>query len=172
MGFLDDAHRRGVLRQVGAVYQFRHIELQHRLTNTSGKIGSYYDVQDVDGKKYRLTLVKVIDPAQGADQSTTADNGERFIGAVFTISAPEGSPLSEDTNRNAAAIGSDGRTYSPDTNEIAGYTNFDNGAIHLAQGETVTGSVTFKVPDGIKVAKVQWTSAGGLGSTVQWAVRR
>jgi hypothetical protein len=33
MSFLADAHRRGVLRQVGAVYQFRHIELQHRLAN-------------------------------------------------------------------------------------------------------------------------------------------
>jgi hypothetical protein len=33
MGFLADSHRRGVLRQVGAVYQFRHIELQHRLAN-------------------------------------------------------------------------------------------------------------------------------------------
>jgi hypothetical protein len=33
MDFLEDAHRRGVLRQVGAVYQFRHIELQHRLAN-------------------------------------------------------------------------------------------------------------------------------------------
>ena len=31
MDFLDDAHKRGVLRQAGAVYQFRHIELQHRL---------------------------------------------------------------------------------------------------------------------------------------------
>ena len=31
MSFLDDAHRRGVLRQAGAVYQFRHIELQQRL---------------------------------------------------------------------------------------------------------------------------------------------
>ncbi|MEU4239372.1 hypothetical protein [Actinoplanes sp. NPDC026619] len=28
MTFLDDAHRRGVLRQVGAVYQFRHARLQ------------------------------------------------------------------------------------------------------------------------------------------------
>ncbi len=33
MSFLSDAHRRGVLRQAGAVYQFRHIELQHRLAN-------------------------------------------------------------------------------------------------------------------------------------------
>ncbi len=33
MDFLADAHQRGVLRQAGAVYQFRHIELQHRLAN-------------------------------------------------------------------------------------------------------------------------------------------
>jgi hypothetical protein len=31
MDFLADAHRRGVLRQAGAVYQFRHLQLQHRL---------------------------------------------------------------------------------------------------------------------------------------------
>jgi hypothetical protein len=33
MDFLADAHRWGVLRQAGAVYQFRHIELQHRLAS-------------------------------------------------------------------------------------------------------------------------------------------
>jgi NACHT domain len=37
MGFLADAHRRGVLRQAGAVYQFRHIELQHRLATRPAK---------------------------------------------------------------------------------------------------------------------------------------
>jgi NACHT domain len=31
--FFTDAHKRGVLRQAGAVYQFRHIELQHRLAS-------------------------------------------------------------------------------------------------------------------------------------------
>jgi NACHT domain len=35
MSFLSDAHQRGVLRQAGAVYQFRHIELQRRLVNRS-----------------------------------------------------------------------------------------------------------------------------------------
>jgi hypothetical protein len=35
MGFLADAHKRGVLRRAGAVYQFRHIELQHRLATRS-----------------------------------------------------------------------------------------------------------------------------------------
>ncbi|GCE01001.1 helix-turn-helix domain-containing protein [Embleya hyalina] len=32
--FLDDAYRRGVLRQAGAVHQFRHIRLQHHLART------------------------------------------------------------------------------------------------------------------------------------------
>jgi len=32
-GFLDDGCRRGVLRQVGAVYQFRHARLQTHLTD-------------------------------------------------------------------------------------------------------------------------------------------
>ncbi|MEV4612469.1 helix-turn-helix domain-containing protein [Kitasatospora sp. NPDC049258] len=31
VAFLDDAYRRGVLRQTGAVYQFRHVRLQHHL---------------------------------------------------------------------------------------------------------------------------------------------
>ncbi len=31
LSFLEDAHRRGVLRQAGAVYQFRHIRLQQQL---------------------------------------------------------------------------------------------------------------------------------------------
>ncbi|SCF21935.1 NACHT domain-containing protein [Micromonospora haikouensis] len=33
MRFLDDAYRRGVLRQVGATYQFRHARLQDHLAN-------------------------------------------------------------------------------------------------------------------------------------------
>lgn len=34
MTFLDDAHRRGVLRQAGGVYQFRHARLQDRLAGS------------------------------------------------------------------------------------------------------------------------------------------
>jgi hypothetical protein len=37
IAFLADAHeKRGVLRQVGAVYQFRHVELQRCLANQRG----------------------------------------------------------------------------------------------------------------------------------------
>jgi hypothetical protein len=33
-GFLDDAHRLGLLRTAGAVYQFRHAELQDHLAKS------------------------------------------------------------------------------------------------------------------------------------------
>ena len=89
MGFLADAHRRGVLRQAGAAYQFRHIELQHRLADRAApaRIGSYVDVQDVSGDTYRVTLVKVIDSLQGAGQFAVPDSGKRFVAAVFRIKA-------------------------------------------------------------------------------------
>jgi hypothetical protein len=40
MAFLADAHQRGVLRQAGATYQFRHLELQHRLATRSQQAAS------------------------------------------------------------------------------------------------------------------------------------
>ncbi|CAO5178074.1 NACHT domain-containing protein [Frankia sp. AiPs1] len=40
MAFLADAHeKRGVLRQSGAVYQFRHVELQRRLASSKDRTG-------------------------------------------------------------------------------------------------------------------------------------
>jgi hypothetical protein len=67
-------------------------------------------------------------------------------------------------------VGGDGQTYSADFDAIAGYTNFDHGAIHVGQGETVTGSVTFQLPAGVPVSRVQWTALSGFGSTVEWNV--
>lgn len=43
MDFLDDAHRRGVLRQVGASYQFSHASLQDRLTSGGDDLADHGD---------------------------------------------------------------------------------------------------------------------------------
>lgn len=42
MGFLSDAHQRGVLRQAGSFYQFRHIVLQQRLTTRQPQDATHY----------------------------------------------------------------------------------------------------------------------------------
>ena len=115
-----------------------------------------------------MTLVKVIDPAKGVDQFSSPDRGKRFVGLIFTVKALTGSPQNEDANNDAVVVGGNGQTYSADFDGIAGYTNFDGGAIHVAQGDTVTGSVTFQVPNGVAVSKVQWTALSGFGTTVEW----
>jgi hypothetical protein len=51
----------------------------------SGPVGTTYTVADQSGDKMSVTLTRVIDPAQGADQFTTPDNGNRFVGAVVHI---------------------------------------------------------------------------------------
>jgi hypothetical protein len=40
MDFLADAHQRGILRQVGSLYQFRHIDLQRRLADRPRELWS------------------------------------------------------------------------------------------------------------------------------------
>ncbi len=133
------------------------------------RIGSSFDVQDGFGDTYQVTLVTVIDPAQGAGPFISPDSGTRFVGAVFRITAVRGSPKGDDANNDAALVGSNGQTYTCDFTDIAGYANFSDGVIQVAQGSTTTGAVSFQVPDGVKVTDIQWSPGNGFGATVQWA---
>jgi len=76
MRFLDDAHRRGVLRQVGAVYQFRHARLEERLAaraaQSSGRSASPPGAR---GVKRRVPaadrVLEVADPEQRGNMPVT-----------------------------------------------------------------------------------------------------
>ena len=135
-----------------------------------GKVGSDFNIQDGSGDVYQVTLVKVVDPGQSADQFATLQHGNRLVGIVFRISALTGSPQGEDADNDCTVLGTDGRVYTADFDSIVGYTNFEVGVVHVAQGDTVTGAVTFQLPQYIKVVKVRWVSSDGLGSPVMWDV--
>ena len=112
----------------------------------------------------------MIDPAQGADQFTTPDNGNRFVGAVFTITGISGT-FSDDANNDATLIGSNGQTYTADFDSIAGYTNFNNGEYTVSAGENSAGAVTFQLPLTVKVTKIEWLTNGGFGGApAEWLV--
>jgi hypothetical protein len=85
-------------------------------------------------------------------------------------SVSTGSPQDEDANDDAVLMGGNGRHYQADFDTIAGYTNFDSGTIRVGQGDTVTGAVTFQMPDGVKISQVRWSTLSGFGSTVEWNV--
>jgi Domain of unknown function (DUF4352) len=111
-----------------------------------------------------VTLVKIADPAQGADQYTTPDSGKRFVGAEFQIVA-QNSAVSDNANNDATLVGSDNQTYDADMNSIAEGTNFNMGDVNLAAGQSSTGWVTFQVPTGVSVASVLFGDSSGTVGT-------
>jgi hypothetical protein len=146
------------------------IALQTGLKAPPGVVGASFSLDDGTGNGYQVTLVKVIDPARGANQVSTPDSGKRFVGLVFRIKGLAGRPQGEDANNDAVLVGANGQDYPADLNRIAGYANFDDGVIHVTPGETVTGAVAFQVPNGVAVSTVQWTALSGFGSMVEWNV--
>jgi hypothetical protein len=135
-----------------------------------GVVGATFTLDDGAGSAYRVTLVKMIDPARGADQTDTADSGKRFVGLVFRIKALSGNLQGEDANNDAVLVGASGQKYHAALNRIAGYANFHDGAIQVAPGHTVTGAVAFQVPHGVTVSTVQWTALSGFGPMIEWTV--
>jgi hypothetical protein len=139
-------------------------------SSLSGPVGTSYAVTDPSGNKMSVTLTQVIDPAQGADQFTSPQNGNRFVGAVFDIKGINGT-VSDDANNDATLIGSNGQTYTADFDSIAGYTNFNHGEYSVSAGESSVGAVTFQVPGAVTVSKVEWSANGGLGGApAEWLI--
>ena len=97
-----------------------------------------------------MTLLKITDPAQGADQYTTADAGKRFVAASLKIMNSGTSSYQDDANNNITLIGSDNQSYTFDSSTVSGCTNFSNGQYTLAAGESATGCVVFQVPNGVQ----------------------
>jgi len=133
-----------------------------------GQIGTTFELRDGSGDVYQVKLTKVIDPATGDSQEAVPAVGKRFVGLVFRVTALTSTPKDEDANNNAVVIGSNGQNYSASFDGIAGYTNFNHGVIQASTGQTVTGAVTFQMPNGVQVSTVRWTALSGYGSTVEW----
>ena len=137
----------------------------------TGPVGTTFTVTGSDGTSYDITLVKVLDPAQGANEFSTPEQGKRFVGAKFTVKTTAGT-VSENANNNAAIQGSDNQMYTSDFSEISAGTNFNNGDIHLRKGGSVTGWVTFQVPQNVKVTSVQWSPESGFSNAVAtWTMK-
>ena len=141
-------------------------------STATAPVGSDYTITDPSGGvKYDVTLTKVISPAAPASAYFAADPGSHLVGAVFRVTGDTGTS-SDDANLTASLNGSDGQVYQATFDGIAGYTNFSSGDFTVTPGQTEVGEVTFSVPDGVKVATVRWTPAGGFGTvaTSTWTI--
>ena len=123
------------------------------------------------GTDEKITLTKVIDPAAPATSYITPSAGNRWVSAAFTIINVGSQAVQGDADSDATLIGANGQTYQPDFNQVAGCTDFNDGAFQLAPKESASGCVTFTVPTGVQVAKVEWAPDAGFSSAFgEWLV--
>lgn len=131
--------------------------------------GATISLKGQNNKTIDVTLLKIIDPAQGANEFATPDSGKRFVGAQFQVKNTGTETFNDDANNDASAQGSDNQSYSADMNDIAGCTNFNQGEFTLSPGSAVTGCVVFQLPTGVSVSKVQFAANMGLAAdTAEW----
>ena len=136
---------------------------------TTGHLGDTFQITDnTDGWSYSVTLVKILDPAQPDNSFDAASAGKRLVGAEFKLTGITGN-AQDDSNNDAAVQGSDSQVYSPTFATLAAGTNFDSGDFNLRPGSSEVGWVTFEVPDGVKVAEVQWNPSL-TGSPATWVI--
>ena len=99
---------------------------------------------------------------------TTAPKGVAHVGATLSLSGTGGEQAAVTLSQ---VIAPDGQSYSPDFDNVSECTNFNDGSFALGPAEQVNGCVVFVIPQGVTVAKVQWTPDSGFGSSFgEWLV--
>ena len=137
---------------------------------TVAHLGDTLDLHTAAGRTFSITLVRVIDPAQGAGHNTPAA-GKRYVAIVFHVSDTSSHSLSAVPRADVNVIGATGHMYSPAGVTLSSCTAFNNGQIHLAPGKSATGCVSFQFRTAVRVAKVQFYPAAGTANDFgEWLV--
>jgi hypothetical protein len=132
-------------------------------------LGDQFTVALENGTKYDVILRRVDQQASPANEFEAAQPGHHLAAAQFRVTAT--SSVDENANNNATAIGSDEQAYASSIGSVAEGTNFADGEIRLQPGSSLVGWVTFDLPDGVRITKVQWTPASGFSSrAAEWQV--
>jgi Domain of unknown function (DUF4352) len=140
----------------------------HDSSSSHGQLGSALAVSDSSGTRLDVTLQKVIDPADGANQYSKPGSGKHFVGVKLHVQNKAATTYQNNANNETTIMLSDGKTLHADYNPIAGCDNFDNGQVKLKNGAASTGCVTFQVPRSQKVVQVSYGNTVFPGQTAEW----
>jgi hypothetical protein len=117
-----------------------------------------------------VTVTKVISHAQPADEFSSPGAGKRFYAVQFKLANTGSAAYSDSPSNGAQVVDSTGQSYDSTFSTVAGCQEFP-GTENIAAGDTGLGCVTFEVPTGATIRKIQFTLESGFGpSTGQWTV--
>ncbi|MFD9126059.1 DUF4352 domain-containing protein [Kitasatospora sp. NPDC059571] len=135
----------------------------------AAKVGDTIALKGFDkGSTADVTVVKVVDNAEGEDEFTKPADGKRFVAVQFRIRATGAKAYSDAPANSAKLLDGQGQSFGPsffDTKAGQGFS----GAVTIAPGESGLGFLTFEVPKDTRLEKVQFTLDSGMADqTGQW----
>ncbi|MGW4382502.1 DUF4352 domain-containing protein [Kitasatospora sp. NPDC004531] len=115
-----------------------------------------------------VTLVKVVDNAEGADEYTKPADGKRFVSVQFRIKATGSAAYADAPANSAKVLDAQGQGYSSTVAETKAGPEFPVPA-NIAPGESALGFITFEIPTDAKLDKIQFALDSGFAQqTGQW----
>jgi len=132
-------------------------------------LGDTINVTDRD-TNLAVTLVKIVDPAQGSDEFTKPEAGKHFVAVQVRIVNKGQKVYSDDPAADVKVKNAVGETMSIAFATTTAGADMPN-SVDLTPGDTALGFVDFQVPDGQKIAQVQYAliSLGG-DHVAQWTI--
>jgi hypothetical protein len=134
-----------------------------------GRVGDAVFLPGVDGTPpAQVTLVKIIDPARGADQFAAPVGSSRLVGVKLRITYGGTNPVPLDPGSATTLEDAQNNLYQPIAANIVNCPAFKPGRI-LPPGTSAGGCLTFDVDTGAKITEVLFTPNGQFGSvTAEW----
>ncbi|WP_030270812.1 DUF4352 domain-containing protein [Streptomyces sp. NRRL B-24484] len=114
-----------------------------------------------------VTVVKVVDNAEGEDEFSKPGDGKRFVAVQFRIKAT-GKAYSDAPANSAKLLDAQGQSFTTSLFDTKAGQGF-SGSVNIAPGESGLGFLTFEVPKDAALDKVQFTLDSGMADqTGQW----
>ena len=135
----------------------------------TGQVGDKFTFEN-GNSRYEVTLLGVEQQAKPDSEYASVQAGHHLAAAQFRVAAVSGS-VDENANNSATVTGTNEQAYTSSVSGIAAGTNFASGSIRLQPGNSLLGWVSFELPNGVQVAKVQWAPNQGLSPHAEeWKV--
>ena len=121
-----------------------------------------------DGSKLDVTVVKTVDPAKSADEFTTPEDGNRWIGVQFQL-VNTGTIAYGDSPGNGTQIAdAQGQQFTSTFADISAGPSMAS-SVNLKPGAKALGWVVFEVPKASKGMTAQFTMDSGFADqTGEW----
>lgn len=122
-----------------------------------------------DGEKMAVTVVQVVDPAP-AGEFFEPSQGNRYVAVQFQLENTGTAAYDDSPSNGAVVIDTAGQSFNSTIGDTTAGPSFP-GSVTIGPGDTGLGFITFEVPHGSQVSKVQFAlNSGFADETGEWQV--